>query len=178
MKKFILLLIPFFFSAILLANPGKLNAFNDTLIVKNKVTIKNTQGVVVETYQLKKGEKHGARRVFNNQAGLVLMEQYKKGKLDGLKKFHGEKTNALFYAWANTWLMPTFKSWNIVAEIKGIDCPSIIIQGKDDQYGTEKQVSEIVSALSNAEGVMLENCKHHPHLEKTNEVIELIKENF
>ncbi|MDD2983798.1 MAG: hypothetical protein PHQ74_10460 [Crocinitomicaceae bacterium] len=85
MKKFILLLIPFFFSAILLANPGKLNAFNDTLIVKNKVTIKNTQGVVVETYQLKKGEKHGARRVFNNQAGLVLMEQYKKGKLDGTK---------------------------------------------------------------------------------------------
>lgn len=106
------------------------------------------------------------------------IEAYKKGKLDGLKKFHGEKTNALFYAWANTWLMPTFKSWNIVAEIKGIDCPSIIIQGKDDQYGTEKQVSEIVSALSNAEGVMLENCKHHPHLEKTNEVIELIKENF
>ncbi len=106
------------------------------------------------------------------------IEAYEKGKLDGLKKYHGKKTNDLFYAWANTWLMPNFKSWNIVAEIKGITCPSIIIQGKEDQYGTEKQVSEIISALSDAEGVMLENCKHHPHLEKTTEVIELIDNLF
>jgi pimeloyl-ACP methyl ester carboxylesterase len=99
---------------------------------------------------------------------------FENGKLAGLKKFHGDKTTDLFYAWANTWLMPEFKSWNIVDEIKDIVCPALILQGKEDQYGTEKQVNEIVSALENAEGVMLDNCKHHPHLEKTKEVIDLI----
>ncbi len=88
MKRYFLLLITLPLSALLLANSGKLNAWNDTLIVKNKVTIKNTQGVVVESYQLKKGEKHGARKVFNNQASLILLEQYKKGKLDGTKTIY------------------------------------------------------------------------------------------
>ena len=102
------------------------------------------------------------------------IEAYENGKLDGLKKYHGDKTNNLFYSWANTWLKHDFKSWNIVEEIKGIKCPTIAIQGIEDQYGTEKQVNDIVSSLENAQGVMLENCKHHPHLEKTKEVIELI----
>jgi antitoxin component YwqK of YwqJK toxin-antitoxin module len=85
MKIIFLLLITFQFSVLLHANPGKANAFDDTLIVRNKVTIKNTQGVVIETYRLKKGEKHGALKIYNNQAGLVRIEQYKKGKLDGTK---------------------------------------------------------------------------------------------
>ncbi len=102
------------------------------------------------------------------------VEAYEKGKLAGLRKFHGNKTNDLFYAWANTWLMPAFKTWNIIPEIKGIQCPALVIQGTEDQYGTEKQVNEIVGALKNALGVMIDHCKHHPHLEKTHEVIELI----
>ena len=103
------------------------------------------------------------------------IDAYEKGKLDGLIKFHGDKTNDLFYAWANTWLKPDFESWNIVEEIKGIRCQTIAIQGEEDQYGTKKQVDEIVNSLTNAQGVMLENCKHHPHLEKTQEVIDLIQ---
>ncbi|MDD2983373.1 MAG: alpha/beta hydrolase [Crocinitomicaceae bacterium] len=106
------------------------------------------------------------------------IEAYKKGKLDGLKKFHGDKTNDLFFAWANTWLMPAFKNWNIVAEINGMDIPTIAIQGREDQYGTEKQIDDIVSALVHVKGVMLDQCKHHPHLEKTKEVIDLIDANL
>jgi pimeloyl-ACP methyl ester carboxylesterase len=106
------------------------------------------------------------------------IEAYENGKLDGLKKFHGDKTNHLFYAWANTWLMLEFKTWNIVNEIKGIESPTIAIQGKEDQYGTEKQVNYIVSALTNVQGVILDNCKHHSHLEKTKKVIDLIASNL
>lgn len=102
------------------------------------------------------------------------IEAYKEGKLAGLEKFHGDKTNDLFYAWANIWLLPVFKTWNISEDIKGIQCPALIIQGREDQYGTEKQVDEIVKSIANAQGVILDNCKHHPHLEKTNEVIALI----
>lgn len=103
------------------------------------------------------------------------IEAYRQGKLDGLKKYHGEKTETLFFAWANTWLSEGFKGWNVEAEISGIVCPSLIIQGKEDQYGTPLQVELIVKGMENGEGVILENCKHHPHLEKTNEVIELVE---
>lgn len=106
------------------------------------------------------------------------IEAYQNGKLDGLKKFHGDKTHHLFFAWANTWLMPAFKTWNIVAEINGIEIPTIAIQGREDQYGTDKQVDDIVSALTNAQGIILDQCKHHPHLEKSKEVIELIDAHF
>lgn len=102
------------------------------------------------------------------------MEAYRLGKLEGLKKYHGDKTETLFFAWADTWLSPFFENWNIEAEIQGIASPALIIQGREDQYGTPLQVELIVQQLANAHGVILENCNHHPHLEKGEEVIELI----
>ncbi len=104
------------------------------------------------------------------------IKAFESGKLAGLEKYHEDKTPDLFYAWADTWLMPEFKSWNILEEIKEIAIPALIIQGRNDQYGTEKQVNEIVSSLLNAKGIILENCKHHPHLEKPKMLAELIKE--
>lgn len=102
------------------------------------------------------------------------VEAYESGKLDGLKRFHGEKTDALFYAWADTWRSPEFETWNIVEDIKGFPRPALIIQGKQDQYGTEKQVGLICSQLPLSTPVLLDNCKHHPHLEKTEELVALI----
>lgn len=106
------------------------------------------------------------------------IEAYRQGKLEGLKKYHGDKTETLFFAWADTWLSPEFKDWNIVSDIEGIDCPALIIQGREDQYGTPLQVDLIVEKLPQAKGVILENCKHHPHLEKTEEVINMIAKQF
>lgn len=109
------------------------------------------------------------------RAGIYpAIEAYRAGKLEGLKKYHGDKTETLFFAWAHTWLNPFFEHWNIVNDISGIDCPALIIQGKDDQYGTQLQVDLTIGALSNAKGIILDQCGHHPHLEKTEEVIEMI----
>lgn len=106
------------------------------------------------------------------------IEAYKAGKLDGLKKYHGSKTETLFYAWANTWLHPDFKDWNIVEDIRNIQAPTLAIQGDEDQYGTEDQLKLIQQAVPNAQIEMLVGVKHHPHLEKTNEVVEMIRRFF
>ncbi len=109
-------------------------------------------------------------------AGIYpAIEAYRLGKLEGLKKYHGEKTETLFFAWADTWLSAAFKGWNIVDEIQGIACPALIIQGRDDQYGTPLQVDLIVQQLPAAEGLILENCGHQPHLEKGEEVRLIIR---
>jgi pimeloyl-ACP methyl ester carboxylesterase len=97
---------------------------------------------------------------------------FKSGKLVGLHKYHGAQTEALFYAWANTWKSAEFKEWNICADIEPIRCPILAIQGINDQYGTEKQLELIKTNVSGkVKTVMLPTCGHHPHLEVPNLVL-------
>lgn len=104
------------------------------------------------------------------------IEAFKSGKLNGLYKIHEDKTETLFYAWANTWLSPDFKSWDIRDEIQGFKQPVLAIQGINDQYGTDEQVNSIVEGYLNRTGKMIPACGHHPHLEKTKEIVDLISE--
>lgn len=99
---------------------------------------------------------------------------FENGKLDGLYKIHGLKTKTLFYGWANTWLSPNFRSWDIREEIQSFTIPVLAIQGTNDQYGTEEQVNSIVAGHENRKGMMLPSCGHHPHLEKPEETMKAI----
>jgi len=103
------------------------------------------------------------------------VKAFKNGKLNGLKKYHGTKFNDVFYAWVNIWNHPSFKNWNIENEIKSIECPQLIIQGKDDQYGTLKQVKSI-AVNTKGETIIFtpQNCGHAPFKEKTNIVLQQV----
>lgn len=102
------------------------------------------------------------------------IDAFQSGKLKGLHAIHGEKTEALFYAWADTWLSPAFKSWDIRNEIQFFPQPVLAIQGLNDQYGTAEQVASIVNNRDNRTGNMIPACGHHPHLEKSGEMVGLI----
>lgn len=102
------------------------------------------------------------------------IDAYTAGKLDGLKKYHHNKTDALFFAWANIWRSAEFKSWNITNEI-GNSFPGLFIQGADDQYGTPKQLELIFNQFpSDSDKALIPSCGHHPHLETSENVIQLI----
>jgi len=103
------------------------------------------------------------------------VEAYQNRKLDKLIAFHGEKTDRLFYAWADTWRRDSFKSWSICEDITTLNVPAMAIQGMNDQYGTERQLDLIQkSSTSIFEKQFLTGCGHHPHLEKANEILNLI----
>jgi pimeloyl-ACP methyl ester carboxylesterase len=99
---------------------------------------------------------------------------FESGKLDGLYKIHGLKTKTLFYGWANTWLSPNFKYWDIREEIQSFTIPVLAMQGTNDQYGTEEQVNSIITGHKNRKGIMIPSCGHHPHLEKQEETMKTI----
>ena len=81
-----------------------------------------------------------------------------------LARYHGEKTRSLFFAWADRWLSEAFRGWNIEACLKRIRCPALVIQGRDDPYGSEGQVTAIVSGIGPAaEPLLLPECGHIPH---------------
>lgn len=103
------------------------------------------------------------------------IDAYTDGKLEGLKKYHQDKTDALFFAWANIWRDGRFKQWDITAEIENELGYGLFLQGEDDQYGTPKQLELIRNNFGGStQALLLPNCGHHPHLEQTDRVIEAI----
>ena len=100
--------------------------------------------------------------------GIEAAKQaYDQGKLRQLLlRYHGEQTDVLFHAWADTWTSHWFRSWNIEYLLPAIEVPLLVLQGREDQYGTRNQVEQIVARSGgSATPLLLEDCGHAPHLE-------------
>ena len=97
----------------------------------------------------------------------AVRQAYDKGKLRQLLlRYHGEQTDALFHSWADTWTSHWFRSWNIEYLLPAIEAPLLVLQGREDQYGTRNQVEQIVARSGGtATPLLLEDCGHAPHLE-------------
>lgn len=86
---------------------------------------------------------------------------------DKLSKYHGEKTQDIFDRWTKTWQEPFFDQWHILEEISRVQCPTLIIQGEHDEFGSIKQVESIVNHLgTRAYFHIVENAEHTPHKEQ------------
>ena len=89
-----------------------------------------------------------------------------------LARYHGDKVDLVFHGWADTWLSPEFRDWNIVSFLAGVRCPVLAIQGIDDPYGTPEQVKAIEREVSGPITSMLVQCGHTPHAEAREEILE------
>ncbi len=97
---------------------------------------------------------------------------FRQGKIKGLAKLHGDKTDTLFRAWSHTWLSPWFRHWQIEYLLPSIDCPLLVIQGRDDQYGSLDQVDAIVAKTAGpAQPMLIDHCGHSPHLQTPDAVL-------
>lgn len=87
-----------------------------------------------------------------------------------MERFHDD-ARALYSAWRDTWLNPEFKNWNIEDCVARIKCPLLAIQGKQDEYGTARQVERIGELTKNSRIVLLDDCKHATYKDKESEVL-------
>jgi pimeloyl-ACP methyl ester carboxylesterase len=71
--------------------------------------------------------------------------------------------DSMFWGWNNIWLDTSFRDWNIESFLNAICCPTMVLQGREDQYGTLKQVEAIRSKIPAVSITVLENCRHAPH---------------
>lgn len=102
----------------------------------------------------------------------AAMHQYQTTDLKSrLEKYHGQNTEAMFQAWTQTWTAPEFKAWNIEYCLPQIQCPVLIVQGEDDEFGTLDQVNRITTQISGAESLILPKTQHNPHKESPEEVL-------
>ncbi|MBL8707489.1 MAG: alpha/beta hydrolase [Rhodospirillales bacterium] len=92
-----------------------------------------------------------------------------------LARYHGDNVDNAFRGWNDVWLSPDFWHWNIEEYFPRVAAPVLAIQGLDDEYGTGKQVDAIVTQVAGrAEKLMLPQCKHSPHRDQTQAVLDAV----
>jgi len=106
-----------------------------------------------------------ARRAF---ATTDLRERLARYHRDAAKTFH---------LWADVWLDPEFRQWNIEEYLPAIRCPVLAIQGEDDEYGTMAQVEAIACQVKGrCELLKFAACGHSPQRDQPERTLEAIAE--
>jgi len=110
-----------------------------------------------------------APHVFVEDEGLEAIRSVRRGFADTnmaekMEKYHVD-AETTFYGWADIWLSPDFRSWNIEEFLAGVSCPTMVVQGDRDEYGTMRQLDAIDAGLDTpSQRLLVEDAGHSPHL--------------
>jgi pimeloyl-ACP methyl ester carboxylesterase len=104
-----------------------------------------------------------------------IREGYRTSDLrQRLAKHHAHVDDA-FLGWADTWLLPEFAAWSIEDLLPRIARPMLLIQGRDDDYGTLAQLDRIAGlASAPTSRLVLDQCGHSPHRDQEKAVLDAI----
>ena len=94
-----------------------------------------------------------------------------------LAKYHADPDSA-FWGWNDIWLNPGFRSWCIDDHLASLDCPLLLVQGSDDEYGTLEQVRRIARQVRQCELLELADCGHSPQRDRKDRLIEAVDSFF
>jgi pimeloyl-ACP methyl ester carboxylesterase len=108
-----------------------------------------------------------APHVFNESLTVNSIElakqAYEQGDLRKRIGVYHDNVDNTFWRWNDIWLDSEFKDWNIENCLHNITAPMLLIQGEDDEYGSEAQIQAIQNQCTGMlETIMLSNCKHSP----------------
>ena len=91
-----------------------------------------------------------------------------------LAKYHARVDDA-FLGWADIWLRPEFLAWSIEDLLPRIEQPLLLIQGRDDEYGTLAQLDRIEARVKGPTSrLVLSDCGHSPHRDQEAAVLDAI----
>lgn len=99
----------------------------------------------------------------------------RKGQIDRLKKYHGDKAEWVLSAWIDTWLSPKFAGWSLDRPAQRVTIPLLAIHGENDEYGSSEHPLRIASQVKGPSTVrILPGCGHVPHREVPEAVLSLV----
>lgn len=92
---------------------------------------------------------------------------------DRLARWHGANVDTAFHGWNDTWQTDAYRNWTMEDALPGVRVPALVIQGVDDQYGTEAQVDAICAGVRGpVRKMMVADCGHVPHFEQKQTVLD------
>jgi pimeloyl-ACP methyl ester carboxylesterase len=77
-----------------------------------------------------------------------------------LRRVHGEKFAALFRGWYAGWTDPANLGWDMRPTLGQITCPTLVIQGLEDEHASPRHAQEIAAALPHAELWLVPQAGH------------------
>lgn len=107
----------------------------------------------------------------------AAVEEYETGELARrLAAFHDDPEST-FRGWSQVWLAPEFRGFSMRAELAGLRCPVLAVQGAEDSYGTDHQL-DLVEELAAVpvRRVDLPGIGHQPHLDVPERLVAEIDE--
>jgi len=90
-----------------------------------------------------------------------------------LGRYHPD-VQRVFHDWADSWLSPAFRDWNIEEYLPAIRCPVLAIQGEDDEYATMRQIDAIAEQVAGTRLLKLPACGHSPHKDQPAAVLDAL----
>lgn len=102
-------------------------------------------------------------------------DRFEAGDLAGrLARYH-DHPQSMFRGWSDIWLNSEFRAWNIEASVKTCTAPMLLIQSRDDPYGTIAQIDSIEKhAPAPVEKLLLSDCGHSPHVDRRDATLDAI----
>ena len=123
-----------------------------------------------------------APHFFVEEEGLASIraagQAYETGDLKPrLARYHGDNVECAFRGWHGAWLSPAFRNWDILDCVAHIRVPVLIVQGRQDEYGTLAQLEGAnEQAYCPVDTLVLEDCGHAPHLDQGEATLEVSAE--
>jgi len=96
------------------------------------------------------------------------------GQLERLQRHHGDKAAWVLHAWIDTWLAPEFADWNLDALLRQVRCPTLVIHGDQDEYGSGRHPRRIAEHVKGEATLELLPCGHVPHRECMEDVLAIV----
>ena len=96
----------------------------------------------------------------------AVRESYAHALRARMTKHHAD-ADRTFYGWSDIWLAPSFRDWNIEEYVPRIAAPVLLLQGRNDEYGTLEQLEAIERrARAPVDRAVLADCGHDPFRER------------
>jgi pimeloyl-ACP methyl ester carboxylesterase len=97
------------------------------------------------------------------------------GQVERLGKYHGDKAAWVLDAWIGTWLSPQFADWSLDEDLRRVRCPTLVIHGELDEYGSPVHPRRIAGMVEGPSTLrLLPDCGHVPHREMAQLVLEQV----
>ena len=152
----------------------------ENLNIDNPILIGHSDGASIAliyagTYEVR-GVAVLAPHVYVEDDGLKSIREINatfetSGLPERLGKYH-RNARKTFHLWADAWLDPAFRQWNIEEYLPRIHCPVLAIQGEEDEYGTMAQLDAIARQVKGpCELLKLPGCGHSPHKDQPEKVL-------
>ena len=122
-----------------------------------------------------------APHFFVEDSGLKAIEAARRAYLEGelrdrLARYHRD-VDVAFWGWNRAWLDPAFRSWRIDDHLAYIRIPMLIVQGRDDPYGTVAQIETAErETYCPVEVELIEGAGHSPQFDRPEATLASISE--